>query len=68
MGHSSKILTIRPNGTVTKEVLLELGTDPNVEGFIVTCKWKDDCYSTGWSNMNDLELAHALLYIPRYDC
>jgi len=55
------VQAIRINGDITKEVLIELGSNPELEGFIVACKWKGEGYSVGWSNMDDRELAYGAL-------
>jgi hypothetical protein len=60
---NKKVESIRINGQVTKEVLLELGTDPNLEGYMILCRWKGNGYSVGWSDMNEQKLAHGLAYM-----
>lgn len=60
-----KIKDIRINGDITKTTLIELGSDPELEGFLVFCRWKDGGYSTGWSNVDDRELAFSLALLDR---
>jgi len=57
------IKAIRPNGHITKEVLFELGSDPDIKGFVVVCYWGDDSFSCGWSNMDNRDLAFASVYL-----
>jgi len=59
----SSIQSIRADGKITKEVLLELGTDPELEGYLIACLFKDGTYSVGWSEMSNLELSLAVLKI-----
>ena len=59
MATESKVEAIRFNGKISKEVLLELGTDPELEGYMVVCRWKGG-YSVGWSDMDDRDLAYGL--------
>ena len=60
MSKESVVQSIRTGGKITKEVLYELGADPNLEGYLICCKWKGGSYSVGWSDMNDLDLAYSL--------
>jgi len=60
MGAEKKVEAIRFNGKIPKEALLELGTDPNLEGYMVVCRWKGEGYSVGWSDMDDRDLAYGL--------
>jgi len=61
----NKICAIRAGGIITGANLIELGSDPDLEGYAVVCKWKEDGYTTGWSNMDDRDLAYASLILDR---
>jgi len=63
MANKAKIHSLRHKGEITKEVLLELGTDPDLEGFIITCKWKGGGYSVGWSVEHPTILAYSLIHM-----
>lgn len=60
---SKKVEVLRINGQITKEMLIEMGTDPDLEGYLTVCRWKGDRYSVGWCNMTDQKLAHGLAYM-----
>ena len=60
-----KVKAIRCDGEITKAVLVEVGSDPNLEGYMVLCKWKDEGFSVGWSNMKDDELAFCKILMDR---
>lgn len=63
MSADKKVQSIRVDGKITKEVLLELGTNDDLEGYIVVCRWKDEGYSVGWSDMDDRDLAYGLAHM-----
>ena len=60
---ANKVEALRINGNTTKEVLLELGTDPELQGYMIVCRWKEGGYSIGWYDMTDQKLAHGLAYM-----
>ena len=60
---SGKVTSIRIDGNITKELLIELGTDPDLEGFIIVCRWKGDRISAGWSDQKDQELIYGSFYL-----
>ncbi len=47
---TAEIKALRPGGKLTKETLIQLGTDPQLERFMVVCIWDDGMMTTGWSH------------------
>ena len=61
MGH---IVTLRPQGKITKAMLIQLGSDPDLEGFQIICHWKNDDTTVKWSNdikNNDLVFGATMM-------
>jgi len=46
-----------------KTGLLKLGTDPDLEGFMNVCYWKDGTVTCGWTPMKHSEMAFGLLIL-----
>jgi len=64
---AKKIFSLkRAGGKVTKEALLELAQDPDLENFMVVSFWKDGTCSTGWSaGVTNGELAYGSMMIHK---
>jgi len=45
----SNIFTIKPNNSVLKEALIELGSNEDLDNFQIVCHWKCGNTTCGWS-------------------
>ena len=63
MGRKVEALCI--NGGVTKAVLAQTASDPELDGYVVICKWKGGRFSAGWSNMPDEDLTYCQKLLDR---
>ena len=61
----NKIEAIRADGVVTGANLVEIGADPELDGYIVLCKWKDGSYTAGWSAMDERDTAYCAMRLDR---
>ena len=59
---NSKVAVGQFGGKVDKAALLHsLADNPELEGVVVVCKWKEKGMTTGWSSMSTGDLALAVL-------
>jgi hypothetical protein len=47
---TADIKALRPGGKINKEALIQLGSDPNLDRFMIVCFWEDGDATVGWSH------------------
>lgn len=55
-----KVFAFKKDNNIDMQSLTALSQDPDAEGFIVVVKFKDGSFATGWSAMDDGELAFGM--------
>ncbi len=59
-----KIESLRPNGRIDNSVLVELGSDPELDKFMVVAFWRDGTQTAGWpADMKLSQLAFGLKHL-----
>lgn len=66
MSDDKKVYSLNSGKKATKESLIELANDPNMENFMVVVFWENGTCSTGWSSgTTNGELTYGLCKLQK---
>jgi len=66
MSNDKKIYSINSGNKASKESLIEMANDPNVDKFMVVVFWKDGSCTTGWSSgITNGEIAYGAAMLQK---